>query len=177
MELMRRNGSPNVRCIGRGFKAGKEEIVGAWKALALFVDETLERHTKLPANRFEDAYAKLNGGGNVWGEPDERAVSIMHDLGEFAGICIEIPPYLPHVWIGWPAGKTPTGKEVAALLLDGSPRLSVRPSSKFRMPRSDTECTHGIAIQCHTLRSDECRIVARLVGSELARIEELLNEA
>jgi len=105
VEAAAANSSPQTDVLGRTNKVGKEEIVGAWTALELFVKED-------PAARWKE-----------W----ERRCSVI--IGHLGGVKAEsfVPPIanaVPHVRVSWQGVPTPA--QAVRQLRDGEPRIEVR---------------------------------------------------
>jgi D-glucosaminate-6-phosphate ammonia-lyase len=107
------NGSPHSDTVGRQAKVGKEEIVGLWTAVELYVKR--------------DHKAE-------WREWESRIRSITDTVSSVRGVRTEpflpeIANEVPHLRLEWDPKMIPLrNREVAKLLLDGEPRIAVRPS-------------------------------------------------
>jgi L-seryl-tRNA(Ser) seleniumtransferase len=146
------NDSPNVGSIGRGMKAGKEEIVGLVKAIELYHQQ--------------DHAAEMA----VW---EGRVAYITSVLSEIKGIQVErawpigVGYLIPYVSVGWDEKELGrTHPQVAQELGQGQPRIEVR-LVEARTPGVDRP---GLWIHVHTLRAGEEVIVAR-------RMKEVLSAA
>jgi len=108
VEAAAANGSPQTDAVGRTNKVGKEEIVGAWTALELFVKAD-------PALR--------------WQEWERRCATIAGHLSGMDGVKAEtfvpaIANAVPHLRVTLP---DPAG--VVAELRSGEPRIEIRAST------------------------------------------------
>jgi L-seryl-tRNA(Ser) seleniumtransferase len=105
------NNNPHADSVGRTNKVGKEEMVGLWAALRLFLKQ--------------DHAA-------VWRDWEKRVETIVELVGAVKGVKTEkfVPPianHSPHLRITWDAALGLTPAEVAKRLHDGTPRIEVRP--------------------------------------------------
>jgi len=108
------NGSPHSDTVGRGAKVGKEEIVGLWTAVELY----LKRDHKAE-----------------WREWELRVAAIAKAVQGLRGVKTEsfvpeIANESPHLRITWEEKIIPAKRDqIAKLLRDGDPRIEVRPSA------------------------------------------------
>lgn len=140
VEAAAANVSPQTDAIGRTNKVGKEEIVGLWAALELFVKAD-------PAAR--------------WKEWERRCAAILGHLpGVKASVFVpEIANAVPHVRVTWDAaalGLTPD--QAVRKLRDGEPRIEVRAAT-----------ADGLEIGVFMLEPGEDEIVGRRLGEILKR--------
>ncbi|HEY2931355.1 MAG TPA: aminotransferase class V-fold PLP-dependent enzyme [Acidobacteriota bacterium] len=134
------NGSPHSDSVGRVAKVGKEEIVGLYKALQLY----LRRDQKA---QWED-----------W----ERRVSVIdRELGRVAGLKTErfvpvIANGSPHLRVQWNPQQLPlTARQVVERLRSGEPRIELRPGSE--------EGKNMVEVSVWMLHPGEEKIVARRI--------------
>jgi uncharacterized pyridoxal phosphate-dependent enzyme len=144
------NNSPNVRCIGRGMKTGKEEIVGLVRAIELYLHK--------------DHAAEMQ----VW---ERRVAYLAGALPATEGVCAErrlprgvgsLAPYLSVFWDEAMLGVTHQG--VAERLGEGTPPIAVQVVDA-RVP--GVSCPQ-LWIRVHTLQEGEEVVVARRLGEVLA---------
>jgi D-glucosaminate-6-phosphate ammonia-lyase len=140
------NGSPHSDSLGRTSKVGKEEIVGLYRALQIFLqtDHTAE-----------------------WRGWEQRVSLIADELSKIQGVrpTLTIPPVphnRPQVNIQWDQQRIAlTPKDVVAMLRSGNPRIELAPGSD--------ESTNGVNVAVWMLRPHEDEIVAR-------RMSEIFEE-
>jgi len=109
IEAAAANSSPNTDVVGRTNKVGKEEIVGLWAALELFLKQD-------PKER--------------WREWEARCAAIAGLVTSAKGVKAEtfvpeIANAVPHLKITWDRALKPA--DVVKRLRDGEPRIEVRP--------------------------------------------------
>jgi L-seryl-tRNA(Ser) seleniumtransferase len=145
IEACAMNDCPHIECMGRGMKAGKEEIVGLVKAVELY-------HAK-------DHAAEMA----VW---EGRVAHIAGVLSEVAGVRAErampagIGYLIPYVSVSWDEkelGRTHRG--VAQALLEGEPPIAVR----LVGVGGDQVAGPQMWLHVHSLQEGEEAIVARRV--------------
>jgi D-glucosaminate-6-phosphate ammonia-lyase len=108
------NGSPNSDTVGRPAKVGKEEIVGLFKAVELYVQRDHQAEWKEWELRVQTIANELKGIRTV---ETERFIPA-------------IANQVPHLAIQWDAQALGLTKEdFVKQLRDGTPRIEVRPSS------------------------------------------------
>lgn len=151
MAACAQNDSPHVKSIGRGMKAGKEEIVGLVKAVELY-------HQK------DHAAERI-----VW---EGRVSYIVGVLSEIEAIRVERalpvgPGYLiPYVRVGWDEEALGlTREQVARELGQGEPRIVVQLVDAGIPGVADP----GMWLHVHTLQEGEEVVVARRVKEILCR--------
>lgn len=132
------NGSPHSDTLCRTSKVGKEEIVGLYRALQLFVQT--------------DHKAQ-------WADWQRRVATIAAALSEIPGIrATPVVPGVPHnrpqLNIQWDREKIPLApKDVVAALRSGTPRIELPPES--------ADSSDGVDVTVWMLHSGEEVIVAR----------------
>ena len=137
------NGSPHSDTIGRGAKVGKEEIIGLWTAVELY----LKRDHKAE-----------------WSEWESRVSSIAGALAGLRGVKTEpfvpeIANESPHLRVTWDESIIPMKNDKAVKLLrGGNPRIEVRPSAADKPV---------VEIAVWMLLPGEHRLVARRVREVL----------
>jgi uncharacterized pyridoxal phosphate-dependent enzyme len=138
------NGSPHSDSVGRTSKIGKEEIVGAYRALQLFMRTD---------HRAE------------WTEWERRVTAIARQLSRIPGVQTtrvvpEVPHNRPHLNVQWEREKIPLSpKDVVAILRSGEPRIELPPGSE--------ESSTGLNVSVWMLRPAEEAIVARRFSEAL----------
>ncbi|MBI4661136.1 MAG: selenocysteine synthase [Verrucomicrobia bacterium] len=139
------NGSPHSDTIGRLAKVGKEEIVGLWTALELY----LKRDHKAERREWETRVREIAGAlENLRGVKTETFVP-------------EIANESPHLRVRWDEGIIPKkNADVVRLLRDGEPRIEVRPSGGGQPV---------VEVAVWMLQPDEHRIVAKRLRQVLER--------
>ena len=145
------NNSPNVSCIGRGMKTGKEEIVGLVKAVELYLHKDHAAVTEIWERRvvyLADALPAIEG---LRGE---------RRLPRGVGSLV---PFLSVFWEERALGVTPW--EVAVRLREGTPAIIVQVVDA-QVPGVDYP---QLWLRVHTLQEGEEVIVAR-------RLAEVLEE-
>lgn len=131
------NGSPNSDTVARIAKVGKEEIVGLWKAIELYLARDHEAE---------------------WAEWERRVDVIAERVSHIRSVHAEqfvpeIANHVPHLAVSWDPEVVPlTRSGVAQALRDGEPRIELRPSEPDE-PR--------LEIGVWMLQSGEAEIVAR----------------
>jgi L-seryl-tRNA(Ser) seleniumtransferase len=137
------NGSPHADTLARGAKVGKEEIVGLWTAVELY----LKRDHKAE-----------------WRDWESRVRDIARTLAGLRGVKTEtftpdIANESPHLRVSWDEKLLPMKNQQAAKLLrDGEPRIEIRPSAGDKPM---------LEIAVWMLNPGEHRIVARRVRDVL----------
>ncbi len=139
------NGSPHSDTIGRGAKVGKEEIVGLWTAVELY----MKKDHKAEWREWESRVAEIAGAlRGLRGVRTENFVP-------------EIANESPHLRITWDENVLPfKNGQVVKLLRDGEPRIEVRPSAADKPV---------LEIGVWMLHRGEQRIVARRVREVLSK--------
>lgn len=140
------NGSPHSDSLGRTSKVGKEEIVGLYRALQLFLQT--------------DHAAE-------WREWEQRVSLIVDQLSKIEGVRPTLTiPLVPHnrpqVNVQWDQKKIALApKDVVVMLRSGNPRIELAPGSD--------ESKDGVNVAVWMLRPQEDEVVAR-------RISEVFEE-
>lgn len=147
------NDSPNMS-VGRGMKAGKEEICGLVKAVELYLERDHEADQAVWEGRVARILAAVDGlaGVKAWRQ-------LPFGLGQ----------QIPHVAISWRAEELNghSCQDLAATLKAGTPRIAcqVIEGSVYTFARErDVE----LRFHVHTLREGEEEIVARQLHATLA---------
>ncbi len=139
------NGSPHADSVGRGAKVGKEEIVGLWTAVEVYLDTDHKAEWRDWESRIRDMNRTLDGLRGVKTEP----------------FVPEIANESPHLRVTWDEQTIPLkNAQVAKLLRDGEPRIEVRPSAADQPV---------VEIAVWMLYPGEHRIVARRLREVLAK--------
>jgi len=139
------NGSPHSDSLCRGAKVGKEEIVGLWTAVELYVKGDHRAEWREWETRISELAKALNG---LRGVQTEKFVP-------------EIANESPHLRISWDEKVLPLKNEqVAKLMRDGDPRIEVRPSAADKPI---------LEIAVWMLHPGEHRIVARRIREVLGK--------
>ncbi len=139
------NGSPHADTIGRGAKVGKEEIVGLWTAVELYIKK--------------DHKAE-------WTDWESRIRDIAHGVEGMRGVKTEtfvpeIANESPHLRISWDEKMLRAkNDQIRRLLRDGEPRIEVRPSAGDQPV---------LEIAVWMLQPGEHRVVARRVREVLSK--------
>lgn len=139
------NGPPHSDSIGRGAKVGKEEIVGLYRAVQLYLrtDHTAE-----------------------WAEWQRRVAVIERGLARVPGVVTkpfvpEIANHSPHVNIQWDRQRIPLSpKDIVERLRSKEPRIELRPGSEG----SQT----GVDVSVWMLLPGEEKVVARSLREVLS---------
>ena len=154
IEACAANDSPNMS-IGRGMKAGKEEIVGCVKAVELYVKR--------------DHAAELA----VW---EGRVAHVISALEDIDGVEVwrqmpyGIGQHIPHVAVRWDEDELgATHQEVAARLKNGQPRIAVQWIHQSRYRFAD-EAGPQLRVHAHTLFEGEEVVVGQKFRELLAGI-------
>ncbi|MGI8786028.1 MAG: aminotransferase class V-fold PLP-dependent enzyme [Acidobacteriota bacterium] len=140
------NGSPHSDTVGRLAKVGKEEIVGLYRALQLY----LEKDHK-----------------SEWAEWERRIAVIERDLSRVPGIKTnrfvpEIANASPHLHLDWdPKAIAKEPRQIVENLRSGDPRIELRPGSE--------ESKKGLDVSVWMLRSGEEKIVAKRLREVFAK--------
>jgi uncharacterized pyridoxal phosphate-dependent enzyme len=132
------NGPPHSDTVGRVSKVGKEEIVGAYRALDLFLrtDHAAE-----------------------WTEWERRVALISRQLSLIPGVRTamvvpEVPHHRPQLKVQWDQQRISLSpKDVVQMLRSGNPRIELPPGSE--------ESPDGLDVAVWMLRANEEIIVAR----------------
>ena len=140
------NDSPKSDSVGRVSKVGKEEIIGLYRALQLFLatDHNAE-----------------------WKEWERRVAVIVGELAAVSGVRAsrvvgEVPHYRPQVRIEWDRGKISFApKDVVAALRAGEPRIE--------LPYGSEDSVAGLDVAVWMLRADEDLIVGRRLAEAFIR--------
>jgi uncharacterized pyridoxal phosphate-dependent enzyme len=103
--------NPHTDAVGRTNKVGKEELVGMWAAVRLYLSQ--------------DHAAR-------WREWEQRVRTIAELVGSVPGVHTEpfVPPianHVPHLRIAWDTAKGPKPADIVRRLREGQPRIEVRP--------------------------------------------------
>ncbi len=139
------NGSPHADSLGRGAKVGKEEIVGLWTAVEMY----MKRDHKAE-----------------WREWESRVSEIARALEGLQGVETEtfvpdIANQSPHLRVSWDEKLLPfKNQQVVKLLREGEPRIEVRPSAGNKPI---------LEIAVWMLQPGEHRLVARRVREVLSK--------
>ncbi len=132
------NGPPHSDSVGRGTKVGKEEIVGVYRAL--------------------DLYLKRNHAAD-WAEWERRVAVIRRELARVPGLeatpfVPEIANHSPHLNLQWDRRKISlTIRDVVEQLGSGEPRIALRPNAE--------QSTAGVDISVWMMQPGQERHVAR----------------
>jgi uncharacterized pyridoxal phosphate-dependent enzyme len=149
IEAARLNMCPHVEAVGRGFKVGKEEIVGLVVAIERFYERDEERELLILRGRLDfirEALQGLPGIGTEIFVPPERNV-------------------YPHLRVFWDEVALGfTWAEIADRLWNGDPPIAVRTNG----PGADR--VEGLEIASFTLLPEEVLVVAE-------RLQRALKEA
>ena len=138
------NGPPHSDSLGRITKVGKEEIVGLYKALRLFLDTD---HTA------------------EWNEWENRVAVITRVLSQVRGVTASlvvpgIPHHRPQVHVEWDLGDIPVcSGDLVAMLRSGKPRIELPPVPE--------DSSAGLDVAVWMLRPGEEIIVARRISEVL----------
>ena len=138
----RLNAPPNSDSIGRGMKVNKEEMLGMFVALDLYVKKDHEQERR---------------------EFDKRAEAIQKGASEVPGVKAEIfvpevANHVPHVRITWDAAaKGLTAAEVVRALREGEPSISTRNEGP------------AVVVGVWMMRAGEEKIVARRLREVLQK--------
>jgi L-seryl-tRNA(Ser) seleniumtransferase len=140
------NDSPHSDSVGRVSKVGKEEIVGLYRALQLFVQ------------------ADHNAERSEW----ERRVSVIaRELSTIPGVKTEmvipeVPHNRPQLNLQWDRERISLSpKDIVGMLRSGSPRIELTPGSE--------ESSTGLDVTVWMLRPNEETIVAQRLSEILMR--------
>jgi uncharacterized pyridoxal phosphate-dependent enzyme len=132
------NDSPKSDSVGRVSKVGKEEIVGLYRALQLFLATDHEAE---------------------WKEWERRVAVIARELSAIPGVRASmVVPVVPHnrpqVRIEWERGSVGASpKDIVVALRSGEPRIE--------LPYGSEDSAAGIDVAVWMLRADEDLIVGR----------------
>jgi L-seryl-tRNA(Ser) seleniumtransferase len=139
------NGSPHSDSVGRIAKVGKEEIVGLWTAVELYLKRDHQAEWREWESRVREIARLLEG---LRGVKTERFVP-------------EIANESPHLRVSWEEQVIPMKNEqLVKLLRDGEPRIEVRPSAGNRPV---------LEIGVWMLQPGEHRVVGRRVREVLLK--------
>jgi uncharacterized pyridoxal phosphate-dependent enzyme len=132
------NDSPKSDSVGRVSKVGKEEIIGLYRALQLFLATDHDAE---------------------WKEWERRVAVIAGQLSAIPGVRAsmvvpEVPHNRPQVRIEWERGKISVSpKDIVAALRAGEPRVE--------LPYGSEDSTAGLDVAVWMLRANEDAIVGR----------------
>jgi L-seryl-tRNA(Ser) seleniumtransferase len=108
------NGSPHSDAVGRPGKVGKEEIVGLWTALEVYMKKDHKAEWRDWESQVKAIAGAVDGIRGVKTEP----------------FVPEIANQVPHLRVSWDEKVIPVKNErVVKLLRDGEPRIELRPSA------------------------------------------------
>jgi L-seryl-tRNA(Ser) seleniumtransferase len=139
------NGSPHSDTVGRQAKVGKEEIVGLWTAVELYVKRDHKAEWSEWESRVRFVADAVRGLRGVRTEP----------------FVPEIANEVPHLRVVWDEKLIPLkNAQVAKLLREGEPRIEVRPSEGDKPT---------LEIAVWMLQPGEHRIVAQRVAEVLKK--------
>jgi len=139
------NGSPHADSVGRGAKVGKEEIVGLWTAVEVY----LKKDHKAEWNEWESRVRMIR-----------KAVEGLRSVTSETFVP-EIANESPHVRVSWDPKVLPLkNDQVRKLLRDGDPRIEIRPSDGT-LP--------NLEIGVWMLQPGQDRVVARRVREILSK--------
>jgi L-seryl-tRNA(Ser) seleniumtransferase len=139
------NGSPHADSVGRGAKVGKEEIVGLWTAVELY----MKKDHKAERNEWDSRVRVLR-----------KAVEGLRSVTSETYVP-EIANESPHVRISWDPKVLPLKNDQARKLLrDGDPRIEITPSDGT-LP--------NLVIGVWMLQPGQDRVVARRVREVLGK--------
>jgi len=139
------NGSPHADTLARGAKVGKEEVVGLWTAVELYMKRDHKAEWREWEARVRDIARALEG---LRGVKSEAFVP-------------EIANETPHLRVSWDEKLLPLKNEqVVKLLRGGEPRIEVRPSAGDKPV---------LEIAVWMLQPGEHRLVARRVREVLSK--------
>ncbi len=139
------NGSPHADTVGRGAKVGKEEIVGLWTAVELYLKKDHKAEWRDWESRVREIAKALQDVRGVKTEP----------------FVPEIANESPHLRVSWDEKVIPMKNlQAAKLLREGEPRIEIRPSSGDKPM---------LEIAVWMLNAGEHRIVARRIREVLNR--------
>ncbi len=147
------NDSPNMS-VGRGMKAGKEEIIGLVKAIELYLERDHQADQSVWERRVEVILAAARGveGVEAWRQ-------MPHGLGQ----------QIPHAAIRW--DQQVVGRsyaEVRDTLLQGEPRIAVQFIDEA-IYRFAQDTGPQIRLHPHTLADGEEHIVGSQLAAALSR--------
>jgi D-glucosaminate-6-phosphate ammonia-lyase len=132
------NDSPKSDSVGRVSKVGKEEIIGLYRALQLFLATDHDAE---------------------WKEWERRVAVIAQAVSAISGVRAsmvvpEVPHNRPQVRIEWDRGKiSASPKDIVAALRSGEPRIE--------LPYGSEDSTAGLDVAVWMLRANEDAIVGR----------------
>lgn len=139
------NGSPHADSVGRGAKVGKEEIVGLWTAVEVY----MKKDHKAEWNEWESRVRVMR-----------KAVEGLRGVTSEVYVP-EIANESPHVRVSWDPKVLPMkNDEARKLLRDGDPRIEITPSD-------GTE--PNLVVSVWMLQPGQDRIVARRVREVLSK--------
>ena len=139
------NGSPHSDTVGRIAKVGKEEIVGLWTAVELYLKRDHKAEWREWEARIREIARVLEGLRGVKTEP----------------FVPEIANESPHLRVSWDEAVIPARNEqLTKILRDGEPRIEVRPGAGDKPI---------VEIAVWMLKPGEHRIVARRLRESLIR--------
>jgi L-seryl-tRNA(Ser) seleniumtransferase len=140
------NASPHTDTLGRVSKVGKEEIVGLYRALELFLKTDHDAE---------------------WVEWEHRVMTISRPLSAIPGVAAEmvvpeVPHHRPQVHVRWDQEEIKLSpKDVVQLLRSGNPRIELPPGSE--------NSPSGLDIAVWMLRPDEATVVAERFAEVLTQ--------
>lgn len=139
------NGSPHADSVGRGAKVGKEEIVGLWTAVEVYMKKDHKAEWRDWESRTRVITKAVEGLRSVTSET----------------FIPEIANESPHVRVSWDPKVLPlTNDQVRKQLRDGDPRIEIRPSDG-KLP--------NLEIGVWMLQPGQDRVVARRVREVLSK--------
>lgn len=139
------NGSPHADSVGRGAKVGKEEIVGLWTAVEVYMKKNHAAERQEWESRVRLIAKAMEGLRSVSSE----------------SFVPEIANESPHLRVSWDPKVLPqTNDQVRKLLRDGDPRIEIRPSAGD-LP--------NLEIGVWMLHPGQDRVVARRVREVLSK--------
>jgi L-seryl-tRNA(Ser) seleniumtransferase len=139
------NGSPHADSVGRGAKVGKEEIVGLWTAVEVY----MKKDHKAEWNEWESRVRVIR-----------KAVDGLRSVTSETYVP-QIANESPHVRISWDPKVLPLkNDQVRKLLRDGDPRIEITPSDGT-LP--------NLVIGVWMLQQGQDRVVARRVREVLSK--------
>jgi L-seryl-tRNA(Ser) seleniumtransferase len=139
------NGSPHADSVGRGAKVGKEEIVGLWTAVEVY----MKKDHKAEWNEWESRVRVMR-----------KAVEGLRGVTSEVYVP-EIANESPHVRISWDPKVLPMkNDEARKLLRDGDPRIEITPSDGTQP---------NLVVSVWMLQPGQDRIVARRVREVLSK--------
>jgi len=139
------NGSPHADSVSRGAKVGKEEIVGLWTAVEVY----MKKDHKAEWSEWESRVRVIR-----------KAVEGLRSVTSEVYVP-EIANESPHVRISWDPKALPMKNgDVRKLLRDGDPRIEITPSDGT-LP--------NLVVSVWMLQQGQDRVVARRVREVLSK--------